>query len=269
MAVGEPAEARGEHEHHERHRDARAAGGERGEARDALQEQHQQEEHDAQPAVHRERLDVARREVAAGEQAERQHRVAARAARRARTRRTARRRRSARAPPAGSAKPRIGCSISPNVIPASPSAHRRAPTRSSRVPGSRGASAGTARETMNSVPSTSGRLIRKIQRHDAESTSWPPTTGPSTVPMPPHAVHAPTACAALGLRERPHDHGQRRGREQRARQALQRPREHEQLDRRRERAQQRGDAEAGDAGHEHAPLADHVAERAADQQEAS
>ena len=46
---------------------------------------------------------------------------------------------------------------------------------------------------MNSVPSTSGRLIRKIQRHDAESTSWPPTTGPSTVPMPPHAVHAPTA----------------------------------------------------------------------------
>ena len=47
---------------------------------------------------------------------------------------------------------------------------------------------------MNSVPSTSGRLIRKIQRHDAESTSWPPTTGPSTVPMPPHAVQAPTAC---------------------------------------------------------------------------
>ena len=63
------------------------------------------------------------------------------------------------------------------------------------MPGSRGASAGTARETMNSVPSTSGRLIRKIQRHDAESTSWPPTTGPSTVPMPPHAVHVPTACA--------------------------------------------------------------------------
>ena len=35
--------------------------------------------------------------------------------------------------------------------------------------------------------------MAKIQRHDAASTSWPPTTGPSTVPMPAHAVHAPTA----------------------------------------------------------------------------
>ena len=35
--------------------------------------------------------------------------------------------------------------------------------------------------------------MAKIQRHDAASTSWPPTTGPSTVPMPPHAVHAPIA----------------------------------------------------------------------------
>ena len=137
------------------------------------------------------------------------------------------------------------------------------------MPGSRGASAGTARETMNSVPSTSGRLIRKIQRHDAESTSWPPTTGPSTVPMPPHAVHAPTACArsdsanvrtitasAAGVSSAPDMPCSARASDQ-------------QLDRRRQRAQQRRDAEAGDPGDEHAPLADHVAERAADQQEAS
>ena len=36
-------------------------------------------------------------------------------------------------------------------------------------------------------------MIAKIQRHDAASTSCPPTSGPSTVPMPPQAVQAPTA----------------------------------------------------------------------------
>ncbi len=41
--------------------------------------------------------------------------------------------------------------------------------------------------------STIGMLRAKIQRQDAASTSWPPISGPSTVPMPPHAVHAPTA----------------------------------------------------------------------------
>ncbi len=36
-------------------------------------------------------------------------------------------------------------------------------------------------------------LIAKIQRHEAVSTSWPPISGPSTVPIPPQAVQAPTA----------------------------------------------------------------------------
>ena len=44
-----------------------------------------------------------------------------------------------------------------------------------------------------SVISTIGTLIAKIQRHDAVSTSCPPISGPRTVPIPPHAVHAPTA----------------------------------------------------------------------------
>ena len=35
--------------------------------------------------------------------------------------------------------------------------------------------------------------MAKIQRQEAESTSCPPISGPSTVPMPPHAVQAPTA----------------------------------------------------------------------------
>ena len=49
------------------------------------------------------------------------------------------------------------------------------------------------RETSTSVISTTGMLSAKIQRHDAVSTSWPPISGPSTVPIPPHAVHVPIA----------------------------------------------------------------------------
>src|SRR5918992_1157653 len=93
----------------------------------------------------------------------------------------------------GSSQPRSGCSISPNVMPASETAHSTAPAKSIRVPGRRGASAGMARATISSVPTTSGMLSAKIQRQEAASTSWPPTTGPSTVPMPAHAVQAPTA----------------------------------------------------------------------------
>ena len=38
-----------------------------------------------------------------------------------------------------------------------------------------------------------GRLMKKIQRHDAYSTSRPPSGGPISVPMPLQAVHWPTA----------------------------------------------------------------------------
>ena len=44
-----------------------------------------------------------------------------------------------------------------------------------------------------SVTITIGTLMANIQRHEALSTSWPPISGPSTVPMPPQAVQAPTA----------------------------------------------------------------------------
>ena len=71
------------------------------------------------------------------------------------------------------------------------------------------------------VTSTSGMLIAKIQRQEALSTSCPPISGPSTLPIPPQAVQAPTACRA-----RPagtcHDHRQRRRGEQRAGHTLER-----------------------------------------------
>src|SRR5918996_3412562 len=94
---------------------------------------------------------------------------------------------------AGAPQPRSGCSIRPKVIPASPSAHRSAPTASTRASGSRSRACGTTRRISTIVTSTIGTLIAKIQRQEAVSTSCPPISGPSTVPIPPQAVQAPTA----------------------------------------------------------------------------
>ena len=52
-----------------------SAGLQRVVAGDLLQEEHEEEDHRAQPAVHREGLEVADREVAPPEQPQRQHRV--------------------------------------------------------------------------------------------------------------------------------------------------------------------------------------------------
>ena len=44
-----------------------------------------------------------------------------------------------------------------------------------------------------SATAAPGRLMKKIQRHDAYCTSRPPSGGPIIVPMPLQAVHSPTA----------------------------------------------------------------------------
>jgi hypothetical protein len=56
-------------------------------------------------------------------------------------------------------------------MPASPSAHSRAPTTSTRAFGSRSRACGTTRRIRIIVTITIGTLIAKIQRHDAASTS--------------------------------------------------------------------------------------------------
>ena len=73
-AVGEAPGALGEREHDERRGHQREPGLERVVAGHLLQEEHQEEERHAQAAVHRERLQVADREVAPLEEPERQHR---------------------------------------------------------------------------------------------------------------------------------------------------------------------------------------------------
>ena len=47
--------------------------------------------------------------------------------------------------------------------------------------------------TMITVAMTNGTLMAKIQRHVATSMSQPPASGPTTIAIPPHAVHEPIA----------------------------------------------------------------------------
>ena len=47
--------------------------------------------------------------------------------------------------------------------------------------------------TMITVATTKGTLIAKIQRQLATPMSHPPSSGPMTNAMPPHAVHEPIA----------------------------------------------------------------------------
>ena len=52
---------------------------------------------------------------------------------------------------------------------------------------------GTAVEISHRQPSTSGRLITKIQRHEPTFRSPPAINGPSAPAIVPHAVHVPIA----------------------------------------------------------------------------
>ena len=74
VAVRQPPHALGQQEHHDRRGQQREPRVERAVAGDLLEEQHEQEERDAEAAVHRERLHVPDREVAPPEQAQREHR---------------------------------------------------------------------------------------------------------------------------------------------------------------------------------------------------
>ena len=78
---------------------------------------------------------------------------------------------------------------------------------------------------------------------------------------------APDRRRALVVLERVHDQRQRARDEQRAGDPLRRASADQQTGARRDRAQHRADAEADEPGGEHAPAAEHVAERAADQQQ--
>ena len=221
----------------------------------------------ADPAVHDERLGVGHREVAVAKQLEREHRR--RGARLVHDERDEERRarpaacptrrdQTSRAPAARSARTR-----SP------PARTRRARRRSSRCGcrACRGRGPGTATRASTRATITSGTLMMKIHRHEAESTIWPPMIGPARIPIPPHAVHVPIApprsslgktdtmmASAAGVSSAPETPCSARA-------------DDEDPDRRRRRAQRRADAEPGHAGGEHPSLAQAVGQRAGEQDE--
>jgi hypothetical protein len=116
----------------------------------------------------------------------------------------------------GALQPDVGWRISASVGPARARNDSAAPGQSIGTRARPGSRPGTPIATRTSVAITNGTLTAKIQRHDAASISCPPTSGPTTVAMPDHAVHEPTAaprCAggnavtitasALGIRSAP------------------------------------------------------------------
>ena len=185
--------------------------------RDGLQLEHQEEQHRAERGVHDQGHHVRGAEGAV-----------------------------ARRCPSGS----IGCSLrrSTTTNPTArdqhrrpaPTARRRRPTRSARRSSPPSASAASTapsdvelarrvgsrglghRRAARSRPSTtaSGRLIRKIQRQTAYSTSEPPTNGPIAAAMPPSPDQAPIAGARSSRHERALDHRQAARGEQRGADAL-------------------------------------------------
>ncbi len=90
--------------------------------------------------------------------------------------------------------PRDGPSISATITPASPSMMVTAPGMSGRpaTPGSFDSS--MCRNVIATATSAIGTLRKKTHRHDAASTSHPPTNGPSALVAPDIPAHSPTAC---------------------------------------------------------------------------
>ena len=93
----------------------------------------------------------------------------------------------------GAPQPDSGWRISASVGPASARNDSTAPAQSTGGRAPWRSRCGTAIATSTSVIAMNGTLTAKIQRHEKASMSCPPTSGPTTVAMPDHAVHEPIA----------------------------------------------------------------------------
>ena len=94
-------------------------------------------------------------------------------------------------------------SVSAQVIPASATEASAAPRTSKRLCARGSRVSGTQRWASQTVSAASGRLMRKIQRHEAWSTSRPPTSGPSAAAIPPRPDQAPIARLRSSARKAP------------------------------------------------------------------
>ena len=93
----------------------------------------------------------------------------------------------------GSPRPCSGARVSASITPASPPAHSSGGMPSSATASTFGRSGGTRFCNRFQASSPSGRLTKKIQRHDACATTKPPRGGPIASPTPTMAPNAPSA----------------------------------------------------------------------------
>ena len=93
----------------------------------------------------------------------------------------------------GAPQPDSGWRISASVGPASIRNDSTAPTQSTGGRAPWRSRCGTAIATRTIVIAMNGTFSAKIQRHENASISCPPTSGPTTVAIPDHAVHEPIA----------------------------------------------------------------------------
>ena len=93
----------------------------------------------------------------------------------------------------GAPQPRSPAPMSPQLSAPSDSATSAAPVTSIWRLACGSNDSGTCRAAMATTATDSGRLMRKIQRHDAASTSQPPTKGPMAAATPDRPDHAPMA----------------------------------------------------------------------------
>jgi hypothetical protein len=99
---------------------------------------------------------------------------------------------------AGCDMPSRCSSIKANTAAVSPTAHSVAPTKSMSDQRLSPTSSGSSFVLRYSVTASGTMLMPKTQRQSSESTSSPPSGGPTTNAVPVHAVHVPIAraCAA-------------------------------------------------------------------------
>ena len=115
-----------------------------------------------------------------------------------------------------------------------------------------------------------GTLTKKIHCHETSSVSTPPSSRPNAAPPAAIALHTPSAFVrspvSLNVVD---DDRQRRGRDERAAEALDAAADDQHRRGLREAVEQRGDREQRDPGHEQPLAPDQVGGAAAEHQEAA
>ena len=112
---------------------------------------------------------------------------------------------------------------------------------------------GTDRTEIVKTTNASGRLMKKMARHEMCSISQPPRTGPTAAVMAVKADHVPIACPRSRFIKRSADDGETSRNQERGAKSLQSPRDDQLLNVRSKATPGGSDGEYGDADQENTP----------------